>query len=76
MKYSSTRGTPYRSVRHLDNQTVAVDATPERAVEHSLGAAASVPRASASVDAARATAFKPSKASNAEDRIGVKGRSD
>ena len=72
---NSVVGTPYTSIRHLDNQTIAVESTPERAVEHSLNAKVEVPRQSVTLDPKTAKAFTPEKVANAEGRIGVKGGS-
>lgn len=68
---NSTVGTPYTSIRYGTNAKIAIDKTPERAVEQSLGAGFSLPRESPSLDQKRATDFEPSKESEAEDRIGV-----
>lgn len=70
---NSVRGTPYTSIRHLDNQTIAVESTPERAVENSLGATVEVPRQSVWLDQTTAKSFTPETVANAEGRIGVKG---
>ena len=70
---NSERGTTYRSVRHRGGESIQAEhAAPERAVEHSLsGAKGSIASERSPVDAQRATSFSPSKAAEAEDRIGV-----
>jgi hypothetical protein len=69
---NTSAGTPYTSIRHRDNQTIATEMTPERAVEHSLGAKTTIPREHPQLDQRAATSFKPSSRSEAEDRIGSK----
>lgn len=72
----SVVGTPYTSIRHLDNQTVSVESTPERAVENSLGTTVQVPRQAVWLDPKTAKSFTPETVANAEGRIGVKGGRD
>ena len=71
MKPKFTVGTPFRSIRHHDNQAVSVSPTPERAVERSLQAPLTVPREHPAVDPVAAKKFKPSRNTEAETRIGV-----
>jgi hypothetical protein len=70
---NSERGTTFRSIRHRGGESIEAEhAAPERALEHSLsGARGSIASERLPVDAQRATSFKPSKAAEAEDRIGT-----
>jgi hypothetical protein len=68
---NSVVGTPFTTIRHRDNLAVAVQKTPERAEEKSLGKATTIARQHPSLDQKAANAFKPAKPRDVEDRIGV-----
>jgi len=72
MKHNSEKGTTFRSIRHRGGaHTLAEHAAPERVVEHSLsGAKGAIASERQNVDQSKETAFTPSKAAEAEDRIG------
>jgi hypothetical protein len=67
----SVTGTPFTTIRHRDNLAVAVETTPERADEKSLGAATTIAQQHPSVDQKVASAFRPAKPRDVEGRIGV-----